>query len=71
MFDPVLEYISRGKKKFVNVSDKMMEIDVQKFMVYFIGRLPNPSFSPSCRPRPASSISDVQLEPLRSNCSAS
>jgi len=48
MFDPVLErqYISRGKKKFVNVSDKMMEIDVKNFTCFFISRLPNPAFSP-------------------------
>jgi len=47
MFDPILEkeYVSRGKKKFVNVSDKMMEID-PRFMAYFISRLPNPAFSP-------------------------
>jgi dynein heavy chain len=48
MFDPVLEkqYIVRGKKRFVNVSDKMMEIDIARFTCYFISRLPNPAFSP-------------------------
>ena len=48
MFDPVLErqYLVRGKKRLVNVSDKMMEIMVDKFTMYFISRLPNPSFSP-------------------------
>jgi len=47
MLDPVLEkqFIFKGKKMFVNVSDKMMDYD-PKFMLYFITRLPNPSFSP-------------------------
>mmetsp|Transcript_15052 Transcript_15052/g.14432 ORF Transcript_15052/g.14432 Transcript_15052/m.14432 type:complete len:1794 (-) Transcript_15052:1278-6659(-) len=47
MFDPVLEkqLITKGKRKFVNVSDKLMDYD-EKFMMYFITRLPNPSFSP-------------------------
>jgi len=47
MFDPVLEkqHIIKGKRKFVNVSDKLMDYD-DKFMMYFITRLPNPSFSP-------------------------
>lgn len=47
MFDPVLEkqLIIKGKRKFVNVSDKLMDYD-DKFMMYFITRLPNPSFSP-------------------------
>merc|ERR1719450_1628558 len=47
MLDPVMEkqLISKGKKLFVNVSDKMMDYD-PKFMLYFITRLPNPNFSP-------------------------
>ena len=47
MFDPVLEkqLVIKGKRKFVNVSDKLMDFD-DKFMMYFITRLPNPSFSP-------------------------
>eukprot|EP01040_Poterioochromonas_malhamensis_P004773 gene4773-5123_t len=47
MFDPVLEkqLIVKGKRKFVNVSDKLMDYD-EKFMMYFITRLPNPNFSP-------------------------
>ena len=47
MLDPVMEkqFIKKGKKLFVNVSDKMMDYD-PKFMMYFITRLPNPSFSP-------------------------
>lgn len=47
MFDPVLEkqFITKGKRKVVNVSDKLMDYD-DKFMLYFITRLPNPNFSP-------------------------
>ncbi|CAM9799127.1 unnamed protein product [Ectocarpus fasciculatus] len=47
MLDPVMEkqLIVKGKRKFVNVSDKMMDYD-EKFMMYFITRLPNPNFSP-------------------------
>ena len=47
MLDPVLEkqLIIKGKKRFVNVSDKLMDYD-EKFMMYFITRLPNPNFSP-------------------------
>merc|ERR1719473_698717 len=47
MLDPVLEkqFIIKGKKKFVNVSDKVMDYD-DNFMMYFITRLPNPNFSP-------------------------
>ena len=47
MLDPVLEkqLITKGKRKFVNVSDKLMDFD-EKFMMYFITRLPNPNFSP-------------------------
>lgn len=47
MLDPVMEkqFIIKGKKMSVNVSDKTMDFD-PKFMMYFITRLPNPSFSP-------------------------
>ena len=47
MFDPVLEkqLITKGKRKYVNVSDKLMDYN-EKFMLYFITRLPNPNFSP-------------------------
>jgi dynein heavy chain len=47
MLDPVLEkqLITKGKRKYVNVSDKLMDYD-EKFMLYFITRLPNPNFSP-------------------------
>ena len=47
MLDPVLEkqFITKGKRKFVNVSDKLMDYD-DKFTMYFITRLPNPNFSP-------------------------
>ena len=47
MLDPVLEkqLITKGKRKFVNVSDKLMDYD-EKFMMYFITRLPNPNFTP-------------------------
>lgn len=47
MLDPVMEkqFIVKGKKMSVNVSDKIMDFD-PKFMMYFISRLPNPSFSP-------------------------
>lgn len=47
MLDPVMEkqIIRKGKRMFINVSDKMMDFD-EKFMMYFITRLPNPSFSP-------------------------
>lgn len=47
LFDPVLEkqLITKGKRKYVNVSDKLMDYD-EKFTVYLITRLPNPSFSP-------------------------
>lgn len=47
MLDPVMEkqFIIKGKKMSVNVSDKVMDFD-PKFMMYFITRLPNPSFSP-------------------------
>ena len=47
MLDPVLEkqITRKGKRMFVNVSDKVMDYDM-KFMLYFITRLPNPNFSP-------------------------
>jgi dynein heavy chain len=47
MFDPVLEkqFIEKNRKKTVIVSDKAMDYD-DNFMMYFITRLPNPSFSP-------------------------
>ena len=47
MLDPVLEkqIIKKGSKMFINVSDRLMDYD-DKFMLYFITRLPNPSFSP-------------------------
>jgi len=47
MLDLVLEkqLIVKGKRTFVNVSDKLMDYD-PKFAMYFITRLPNPSFSP-------------------------
>jgi dynein heavy chain, axonemal len=47
MLDPVLEkqITRKGKRMFVNVSDKIMDYDA-KFMMYFITRLPNPNFSP-------------------------
>jgi dynein heavy chain, axonemal len=47
LLDPVMEkqIIRKGKRMFINVSDKMMDFD-EKFMMYFITRLPNPSFSP-------------------------
>jgi len=47
MLDPVLEkqFTLKGKRKIVTVSDKQMDYD-DKFMMYFITRLPNPNFSP-------------------------
>ena len=47
MLDPVLEkqFIKKGSRMYVNVSDKMMDYD-PNFKLYFITRLPNPSFSP-------------------------
>jgi len=47
MLDPVMEkqIVRKGKRKFINVSDKLMDFD-DNFMMYFITRLPNPSFSP-------------------------
>lgn len=47
MLDPVMEkqFVIKGKKMSVNVSDKAMDFD-PRFMMYFITRLPNPSFSP-------------------------
>jgi dynein heavy chain len=47
MLDPVLEkeITKKGSRMYVNVSDKMMDYD-PNFKMYFITRLPNPSFSP-------------------------
>ena len=47
ILDPVMEkqIIRKGNKLFINVSDKLMDFDA-KFIMYFITRLPNPSFSP-------------------------
>lgn len=47
MLDPVLEkqIICKGSKKFISVSDKLMDFD-PNFQLYFISRLPNPKFSP-------------------------
>lgn len=47
MLDPVLEkeIIRKGSKMFINVSDKVMDYD-PNFRLYFITRLPNPTFSP-------------------------
>lgn len=47
MFDPVLtkEIVKKGSRMYINVSDKMMDYD-PRFKMYFITRLPNPSFSP-------------------------
>lgn len=47
MLDPVLEkqIIKKGSRMYINVSDKLMDLD-PRFKMYFITRLPNPSFSP-------------------------
>ena len=47
MFDPVLtkEIVKKGSRMYINVSDKMMDYN-PRFKMYFITRLPNPSFSP-------------------------
>jgi dynein heavy chain len=47
MLDPVLEkqFIRKGKRMYVNVSDKLMDFD-ERFTMYFITRLSNPNFSP-------------------------
>ena len=47
MFDPILnkEFVKRGNKFLVNLSDRMVDVDIN-FGLYFISRLPNPSFSP-------------------------
>ena len=47
MLDPVLEkqIIQKGRRKQINVADKLMEYD-DKFMMYFITRLPNPNLTP-------------------------
>lgn len=73
MLDPVMEkqFVVKGKKMSVNVSDKVMDFD-PKFMMYFITRLPNPSFSPELQAKvntlpQAESIAGSQL-PLFSPC---
>eukprot|EP00956_Cyclotella_meneghiniana_P009264 scaffold12733_cov74-Cyclotella_meneghiniana.AAC.6 len=47
MLDPVMEkeIIKKGSRMYINVSDKLMDYD-PNFKLYFITRLPNPSFSP-------------------------
>ena len=47
MLDPVMEkeIVKKGSRMYVHVSDKMMDYD-PNFKMYFITRLPNPSFSP-------------------------
>merc|ERR1712028_246458 len=47
MLDPVMEkqIIRKGKRMSINIGDKNMDYD-EKFMMYFLTRLPNPHFSP-------------------------
>ena len=45
MFALLLLLLLLGKRKIITVSDKQMDYD-DKFMMYFITRLPNPNFSP-------------------------
>ena len=47
MLDPLLEkeIIVKGRRKLITISDKQMDF-TDGFMLYFITRLPNPSFSP-------------------------
>ena len=47
MLDPVMEkrIIQKGRSKFINVADTMMEYSPQ-FRLFFVTRLPNPYFSP-------------------------
>ena len=47
MLDPVLgrQWVAKGKKMFVEVSDKLMDYD-PRFRLYLITRLANPNFSP-------------------------
>lgn len=60
MLDPVMEkqFIIKGKKMSVNVSDKVMDFD-PKFMMYFITRLPNPSFSPELQAKVGTTVGRV------------
>jgi len=47
MLDPLLEkeIVVKGRRKMVTIADKQMDF-TDGFMLYFITRLPNPSFSP-------------------------
>lgn len=47
MLDPLLEkeIIVKGRRKLITIADKQMDFS-DGFMLYFITRLPNPSFSP-------------------------
>jgi dynein heavy chain len=47
MLDPLLEkeIVVKGRRKMITISDKQMDF-TDGFMLYFITRLPNPSFSP-------------------------
>ena len=47
ILDPVLEHevIKKGKRKYINVADKLMELH-DEFRMFFFTRLPNPHFSP-------------------------
>ena len=47
MLDPLLEkeIVVKGRRKLITISDKQMDF-TDGFMLYFITRLPNPSFSP-------------------------
>merc|ERR1711871_1902348 len=47
MLDPLLEkeIVVKGRRKMITIADKQMDYN-DKFMLYFITRLPNPSFSP-------------------------
>ncbi len=55
MFDPVLtkEMVKKGSRMYINVSNKMMDYD-PRFKMYFITRLPNPSFSPELQAKTTS-----------------
>ena len=52
MLVPVMEkeIVKKGRTLNIKVADKMCEYDPQ-FMLYFITRLPNPSFSPELQAR--------------------
>ena len=64
MLDPVMEkqFVTKGKKMSVNVSDKAMDFD-PKFMMYFITRLPNPSFSPELQAKVSDRASRKKVRP--------